>query len=44
VCCVLIIRYDSRIDRAIAQVIHPPPRSITCALWRFCGSSPGTAG
>ena len=28
-CCVLIIRYDSRIDRAIAQVIHPPPRSIT---------------
>ncbi len=29
VCCVLIIRYDSRIDRAIAQVIHPPPRSIT---------------
>ena len=29
VCCVLVIRYDSRIDRAIAQVIHPPPRSIT---------------
>ncbi len=29
VCCVLIIRYDSRIDRAITQVIHPPPRSIT---------------
>src|SRR5580693_7859519 len=29
VCCVLIIRYDSRIDRAIVQVIHPPPRSIT---------------
>jgi uncharacterized membrane protein YbhN (UPF0104 family) len=28
VCCVLIIRYDSRIDRAITQVIHPPPRSI----------------
>ena len=28
-CCVLIIRYDSRIDRAIAQVVHPPPRSIT---------------
>ena len=28
VCCVLIIRYDSRIDRAIIQVIHPPPRSI----------------
>ena len=25
----LIIRYDSRIDRAITQVIHPPPRSIT---------------
>ena len=29
VCCVLIIRYDSRIDRAIVQVVHPPPRSIT---------------
>ena len=29
VCCLLVIRYDSRIDRAIAQVIHPPPRSIT---------------
>ncbi len=29
VCCLLVIRYDSRIDRAIAQVIHPPPRSIS---------------
>ncbi|MBV9793379.1 MAG: flippase-like domain-containing protein [Actinobacteria bacterium] len=29
VVCVLIIRYDSRIDRAIVQVLHPPPRSIT---------------
>jgi glycosyltransferase 2 family protein len=29
VCCLLIIRYDSRIDRAITEVIHPPPRSIT---------------
>ena len=29
VCCVLVIRYDSRVDRAIVQVIHPPPRSIT---------------
>ncbi len=29
VCCVLIIHYNSRIDRAITQVIHPPPRSIT---------------
>ena len=29
VACVLVIHYDSRIDRAIAQVIHPPPRSIT---------------
>jgi glycosyltransferase 2 family protein len=28
-CCVLVIRYNSRIDRAIIQVIHPPPRSIT---------------
>ena len=28
-CCLLVIRYDSRIDRAITQVIHPPPRSIT---------------
>src|ERR1700744_6522406 len=29
-CCVLIIRYDdSLIDRAITQVIHPPPFSIT---------------
>ncbi len=29
VCCVLVIRYDSRIDRAVTAVIHPPPRSIT---------------
>ena len=29
VCCVLVIHYDSRIDQAIIQVIHPPPRSIT---------------
>ena len=29
VCCVLVIHYDSRVDRAIAQVINPPPRSIT---------------
>ncbi len=29
VCCVLVIHYDSRIDQAIVQVIHPPPRSIT---------------
>jgi len=28
VCCVLVIRYDSRIDGAIAQVLTPPPRSI----------------
>ncbi len=28
-CCLLIIRYNSRIDRAIVQVIHPPPWSIT---------------
>ena len=28
-CCVLVIRYNSRIDQAIVQVIHPPPRSIT---------------
>src|SRR5438034_2709379 len=28
-CCLLVIRYDSRIDRAITQVIHPPPWSIT---------------
>jgi hypothetical protein len=27
--CLLVIRYDSRIDRAIAGVIHPPPPSIT---------------
>ena len=27
--CVLVIRYDSRIDRAIVQVIYPAPRSIT---------------
>ena len=27
--CLLVIRYDSRVDRAIAQVIHPPPWSIT---------------
>jgi uncharacterized membrane protein YbhN (UPF0104 family) len=29
VCCVLVIRYDSRVDRAVIGVIHPPPRSIT---------------
>ena len=28
-CCLLVIRYDSRIDRAITQVIHPAPWSIT---------------
>jgi glycosyltransferase 2 family protein len=28
VCCLLVIRFDSRVDRAIAQVIHPPPWSI----------------
>jgi len=28
-CCVLVIHYDSRIDRAVAQVLNPPPRSIT---------------
>jgi uncharacterized membrane protein YbhN (UPF0104 family) len=29
VLCVLVIHYDSRIDRAVAQVLNPPPRSIT---------------
>ncbi len=29
VCCLLVIRYDSRVDQAIVAVIHPPPRSIT---------------
>ena len=28
-CCLLFIRFNSRVDRAIIQVIHPPPRSIT---------------
>ena len=28
-CCLLVIRYGSRIDRAVTQVINPPPRSIT---------------
>src|SRR5580700_6877429 len=28
-CCLLVIRFDSRVDRAITQVIHPPPWSIT---------------
>ena len=28
-CCLLVIRFDSRVDRAIAEVIHPPPWSIT---------------
>ena len=27
-CFLLLIRFDSRMDRAIAQVIHPPPWSI----------------
>ena len=29
ICCLLIIHYNSRIDQAIIEVIHPPPRSIT---------------
>jgi uncharacterized membrane protein YbhN (UPF0104 family) len=29
VCCLLVIHFDSRVDRAIVQVVHPPPRSIT---------------
>ncbi len=29
VTCVLVIRYNSRIDRAIVEVIHPAPWSIT---------------
>ena len=28
-CCLLVIHFDSRVDQAIAQVIHPPPRTIT---------------
>ena len=28
-CCLLVIRFDSRVDRAIVQILHPPPRSIT---------------
>jgi len=28
VCCLLVIRYDSRVDRAIAAVIYPAPWSI----------------
>jgi undecaprenyl-diphosphatase len=28
-CCLLVIRYDFRVDRAITQVILPPPSSIT---------------
>ena len=29
VCCVFVIRFNSRLDQAIVQVIYPPPRSIT---------------
>jgi uncharacterized membrane protein YbhN (UPF0104 family) len=29
ICCLLVIQFDSRVDRAIVQVIHPPPRTIT---------------
>ncbi|MGD0557404.1 MAG: YbhN family protein [Streptosporangiaceae bacterium] len=28
-CCVLVIRYTSRVDSAITGVLNPPPRSIT---------------
>jgi glycosyltransferase 2 family protein len=28
-CCLLVIRYGTRVDRAITEVIHPPPRTIT---------------
>jgi glycosyltransferase 2 family protein len=27
--CLLVIHFNSRVDQAIIQVIHPPPRSIT---------------
>jgi undecaprenyl-diphosphatase len=27
-CCLLLIRFDSRMDRAITEVVHPPPWSI----------------
>jgi glycosyltransferase 2 family protein len=27
--CLLVIRYDSRIDRAVTQVVNPPPWTIT---------------
>ena len=27
-CCLLLIRFDSRMDRAITEVINPPPWSI----------------
>jgi uncharacterized membrane protein YbhN (UPF0104 family) len=29
VCCLLVIRYDARIDRAVTLVVHPPPWSIS---------------
>jgi uncharacterized protein (TIRG00374 family) len=29
VCCVLVIHVNSRIDQAIVDVIHPPPRTIS---------------
>src|SRR3984893_715323 len=28
-CCLLVIRYDSRVDRAVSRLIHRPPWSIT---------------
>jgi glycosyltransferase 2 family protein len=28
-CCLLVIRYGTRVDRAVTEVIHPPPRTIT---------------
>src|ERR1700744_4505506 len=41
-CCLLIIHYDSRIERAIAEVIHPPPWSITWLVTRvYQVGSPG---
>ena len=27
-CWLLVIRFDSRMDRAITEVVHPPPWSI----------------
>ncbi len=35
-CCLLVIRFDSRTDQAIAEIIHTPPWSIDWLVTAVC--------